>query len=620
MFHTTRAARRATPALAAAAATIAMSAALAAPGAASAASAPFQIGTFPQLSGEIEIPSVDVDSNGTAYVAWPDLTNNKVDYCVLPAGASSCAESGALSPVLEPGAPPQDQPPSPALLGYGHVVEVMVNGGTVSIIADTAGPADEATPSSGGTLPETEMWQAPDGTGNFSLVNNGASVAYPEPRWTYPYEGLTYAELSWIEDGVVVPGSGELGEFDFSGGPPSFEAFPETNPPACSELSQPACPFATLQSPSAPDQVANYGYEISREITSESGQNPGILAVELTHHAAGPFGCSAGDNLSDVYMYGSGLQSATNNYNVSPGQPDSAWKVPATEIPNECPAGPAAIAGGPSGFGLVESSAFTASSSNLDYRPFDSATDAFDKPPVTIDPDTSAVTLGLSQDGSGNIYATGFVQNFPGSNGPDSAATAGAPLALFYSSDGGQTWKGPGPLETSIQPGFSRSESAVGANGTGWIVITAGTSLDAIQFSSGDSANSFAAHFLAPSRVAGGIVTVGMSCYAIPCAVQSTMSSDAAQTSSAKKHPRSSVYGSANLRITKHGVHSVKIRLSAGAIKTLKAKGKLTVFLNESTSIGQGGAFSEHESVRVTLKYHKPKPKHKARKHKRSGS
>ena len=609
MTQITRAARRTT----AAAVTIAIGAALAAPGAAGAASAPFQIGTFPQSTNDIEIPSVDVDASGTAYVAWPDLTNNKVDYCVLPAGASSCAESGALSPVLEPGAPPQDQPSfGPTLQAFGHVVEVMVNGGTVSIIADTGGPADEATPSSGGWLPETEMWQAPDGTGNFSLVNNGSSVAYPEPRWTYDYKGLTYADLSWIEDGVVVPGSGELGEFDFSVGPPSFEAFPETNPPACSELSQPACPFATLE-PQTPDPVANYGYLVSRQIASESGQNPGIMAVDLTHDTAGPFACPLNDELGDAYMYGSGLQSATNSYNISPGQPDSAWKVGATQIPGECGAGVSALAGGPSGFGLFETS-YTNGTTNLQYRPFDSATAAFDKPAVVVDPDTAAATLGLSQDSSGNIYATGFVQSTAG-GGPNGPANAGAPLALFYSSDGGQTWKGPGPLETSIQPGFSRSESAVGANGTGWMVITAGTSLYAIQFSSADSANSFAAHFLAPSPVAGGIVTVGMSCYAIPCAVSSTMSSDAAQTSSATKHPRSSLYGSASLRITRHGVHSVKIRLSAGAIKTLKAKGKLTVFLNESTAIGQHGAFSERRSVRVTLKHHKPR--HKARKHKR---
>jgi hypothetical protein len=612
MTQTTRAARRASLA---AAATIAIGAALAAPGAASAASAPFQIGTFPQSTQDIEIPSVDVDASGTAYVAWPDLINNKVDYCVLPAGASSCAESGALSPVPEPGANPSLQPSDAgALEPYGHVVEVMVNSGTVSIIADTVGPYDESTPTSGGVLPETEMWQAPDGTANFSLVNNGSSVAYPEPRWPYLYDGHEMADLSWIEDGVVVPGSGELGEFDFSAGPPSFEAFPETNPPACSELSQPACPFATLE-PQTPDPVANYGYLVSRQIASSTGQNPGILAVDLTHDTAGPFACPSNDEIGDAYMYGSGLQSATNSYNISPGQPDSAWKVGATEIPGECGAGVSAIAGGPSGFGLFEG-ASTSTGEQLQYRPFDSATASFDKPAVTVDPDTTAATLGLSQDGSGNIYATGFVQTGPG-NGASGPANAGAPLALFYSSDGGQTWKGPGPLETTIQPGFSRSESAVGANGTGWMVITAGTSVYAIQFSSADAGNSFAAHVLPPSPVVGGTVTVGMSCYAIPCAVQSTMSSDAAQAASAKKHARSAVYGSANLRITRHGVHSVKIRLSAGAIKTLKAKGKLTVFLNESTTIGQTGAFSEHKSVRVTLKYHKPKPKHKARKHKR---
>jgi len=137
------------------------------------------------------------------------------------------------------------------------------------------------------------------------------------------------------------------------------------------------------------------------------------------------------------------------------------------------------------------------------------------------------------------------------------------------------------------------------------MVITAGGSLYALEFSSADAGNSFAAQLLAASPVAGGIVTVGLSCYAIPCAWSSTLSSDAARISRAKKHPGSSVYGKADVRITRHGVHRVKIRLSAAAIKTLKAKGKLTVFLNESTAIGQYSAFSEHKTVRLTLKYHR---------------
>src|ERR1017187_9862184 len=118
---------------------IAVGMGVAAPAAASAASAPFQIGTFPVLPNSVELTSVDVDAAGTAYVAWADLTKNVVDYCVLPDWASACAESGTLSPVLEPGATPHSQPSAPSLSASGKV-EVMVNGGTVSIIAGTTGP------------------------------------------------------------------------------------------------------------------------------------------------------------------------------------------------------------------------------------------------------------------------------------------------------------------------------------------------------------------------------------------------------------------------------------------------------------------------------------------------
>jgi hypothetical protein len=571
-----------------------------APATAGAASAPIQIGSFTESSNEIELPSIDVDPAGTAYIAWADLTNNVIDYCVLPDGATACAESGHLSSVLEPGANPSAQPAGPSLAPFGHVVEVMVNAGTVSIISGTTGPADEATPSTGGWLPETEMWQAPDGTGNFTLVNNGSSVAYPQPRIPNPNPPYTNMVLgSLFNDGVVVPGSGELGLFDFTpDGPPTFEAFPQSNPPACSELSVPQCPFATLQPSSNPDPVSNYSFLVDREIASESGSNPGILAINLTQpYATGPLACGSGTGEStDAYMYGSGTQSALNNYNISPGQPNSAWKVAATEIPDECPAGVAAIAGGPSGFGLFDA-AENGGSSQLRYRPFDSATGSFDKPAVTVDPDASAATIGLSQDGAGNIYATGFVQD-EGGSGPSGPATTGAPLALFYSHDGGQTWQGPGSLESTIQPGFERSESAVGADGKGWMVITAAGSVYALEFSAGDAANSFSAMVSPVPAVVHDSVTVGLSCYAVPCNVSTTLSSAGAHAARAG-HSRSKLFGTGSARITQHKVKRIKIRLSAAALAALKKRGKLTVSLQEKTALGP---FTEQKTARVTLK------------------
>jgi hypothetical protein len=581
--------------------------ALTQPVAASAASAPFQIGTFPVPSGEVELPSVDVDANGTAYIAWVDLTNNVIHDCVLPDGATACQGGvGTLTPVLEPGANPKQQPATALLSPFGHVVEVMVNGPTVSIIAGTIGPVDAATPTTGGWLQEVEMWQAPDGTGNFQLVNNGSSVAYPQPRIPNPNPPYTNMVVpSYFQDGVVVPGSSELGLVDFTpDGPPSFEAFPESNPPACSELSHPLCPFATLEPSSNPDPVSNYSFLVDRQIASESGANPGILGVDLAWpYTTGPLACPVSES-TDAYVYGSGLQGATNNYNVSPGQPNSAWKVAATEIPDECPAGVSAIAGGPSGFGLFQATV-QSSSSALQYRPFDAATAAFDEPTVTVDPDTGASTLSLSQDGSGGIYATGFVQQQAG--GPNSSAQAGAPIALFYSGDGGKTWKGPGPLETTIQPGFGRSESAVGADGKGWMVITAAGSLYALEFSSADANNSFAAQVAKPQPVASRTVTVPLSCYSVPCTVSTQLSAVVAGAARAKRKHHTAIVGSGQLTITSHGVHRVKIHLTAAGYTALKQDHeKLAVSLKESTTLGP---FSEEKTLRLKLagKVHKKK-------------
>jgi hypothetical protein len=346
--------------------------------------------------------------------------------------------------------------------------------------------------------------------------------------------------------------------------------------------------------------VSNYSFLVTRQIASEGGANPGILDVDLSQpYATGPFACqppgSSAPQSSDVYMYGSGLQSPTNDYNISPGQPNSAWKVAATQIPGDCPGGVSAIAGGPSGFGQFEGT-FASSTPSLQYRPFDSATGQFDEPVVTVDSGASAATVGLSQDGNGDIYATGFLQQqYAGPTGP---AASGAPLALFYSSDGGKTWQGPGSLESTIQPGFERSESAVGADGKGWLVITAAGSLYALEFSAADAANSFSAQVAKSPPVAGGSVTLSLSCFAIPCTVDSSLIS-AAAGAARTTHPASKLFGVTSVRITRHGVQKVKIRLlTAGAAALKKHRGRLAALLTESTLIGP---YREEKTVRVTL-------------------
>ena len=81
----------------------------------------------------------------------------------------------------------------------------------------------------------------------------------------------------------------------------------------------------------------------------------------------GPLGCS--QSFGTAYVYGSGNQSATNNYNVSPGQPNSAWRVALAQA--DCNAEYSTVGGGPSGFGILEDDLGTGS---VVYHRFDQGT------------------------------------------------------------------------------------------------------------------------------------------------------------------------------------------------------------------------------------------------------
>jgi hypothetical protein len=179
-----------------------------------------------------------------------------------------------------------------------------------------------------------------------------------------------------------------------------------------------------------------------------------------------------------------------------------------------------------------------------------------------------------------------------------------APMALLYSGDGGKTWEGPGSLEATIQPGFQRSESAVGADGKGWMVITAAGSLYALEFSAADANNSFAAQVAKPRPVVSRTVTVPLSCYSVPCTVSTQLS---AVVAGAKRRHHTAIVGSGHLTINSHGVHKVKIHLTAAGYTALKQNHeKLAVTLKESTTLGP---FVEQNTLRLKLtgKVHKKK-------------
>src|SRR6201995_3943596 len=94
-------------------------------------------------------PSVAVDSGGNAIIAWandkglagaPDL----VQYCVVPAGGSTCAHSGSMAAAGS--AVPVD------------AVRVLADGGTLVLLADVFGVSGQ-TPSD---YQPVQEWQSPE--------------------------------------------------------------------------------------------------------------------------------------------------------------------------------------------------------------------------------------------------------------------------------------------------------------------------------------------------------------------------------------------------------------------------------------------------------------------------
>src|ERR1019366_5889359 len=118
------------------------------------------------------------------------------------------------------------------------------------------------------------------------------------------------------------------------------------------------------------------------QFASQLGTNPGVLGIFKTAASNGPLGCPTPGNTVDdgsAFVYGSGAQSPTNSYDISPGAADSAWKVAVTQA--DCNVEYLAVGGGPSGFGVVEDNDVTG---HIDYLRFDPTNASFGTPEVPI--------------------------------------------------------------------------------------------------------------------------------------------------------------------------------------------------------------------------------------------
>jgi hypothetical protein len=356
------------------------------------AASAFALSGIPIKVGEpisTESPAVAVDGSGTAYIAWPDkehVSEATVQYCVLPAGQSACAYTGTLVPSGGPN-------------HYVDRVQVLVDEGTIVVLADVYGVEDEYTPE--------QEWASTDGGAVFSQVNGGKSVA----------DGILSADTAPLS-AVVVPGTDALGygwdsaaggfEKPFESAVPTFDEFPLNSPTTCSIATEamskqfpPNCPteedFAALQPEGVVDPIKN----ADGQFASQAGTNPGVLGIFETDNESGPL-CPG--SFGTAFVYGSGDQSTTapiNSYDkYEPGKPGSAWSGPVAQA--DCNAEYPAVGGGPSGFGVVEDDL----TRNVTvYHQFDQAHEDFDTPYVTIANEFEE-SPSVSQDGSGGIYVT----------------------------------------------------------------------------------------------------------------------------------------------------------------------------------------------------------------------
>ncbi len=507
---------------------------------------PINVGT-PFQSGA---PAVAVDSSGTAYIAWANTkdlaptTTNIVQYCVLPAGASACAHAGNLTPA-DSGQ-------------YIDGVQVLLDGSTVVLLADVYG----TTAGSAGDYEPEQEWQSTDGGATFNIVDGGRSVA----------DGIINADSAPLS-AVILPGTGVLGYgWNTAGGsPPTFAAFPFASPAECSGASAPRCPYASLAPAGQPDQIGNAGGQFA----SQLGANPGILAVFNTDFTSGNLGCSNAKTVpfGTAYAYAAGAQSATNDYNVSPGLPNSAWRVAVAQA--DCNVEYPAVGGGPSGFGVLEDDELTGATV---YHPFDQAHESFDTSEVTV-VKQNELYPSVSQDGAGGIYAT-FLQG-----------GSGGPIALAYSSDGGKSWLGPVALDPNKGSGAGNLTSSVGSSGQGWAAWTDNGSVYAQQFAASDAASA-SATIGGTGTSTGKTVTVTISCVVTPCTLTITITATETVVVIAARDRA----GAARKRIRR----TKTVTLGTGKF-TIRTKGskKLTIHL---TKAGAKFLAAHHGRVKASLR------------------
>jgi hypothetical protein len=538
------------------------------------ATAPVTIGK----SGQSAAASVAVGSGGSAVAAWaaagpPDT----VHWCVLPAGGGACSKAGSLQPA--------------DAAQYVHGVQVLNEGSTVVILADVFGASDGGG-NTGTDYENVQEWKSADGGQSFSASNGGKAVASGDP-----------SSDTFALNAVTLPGGNALGVgFDTASAYPTFHASSLTAPTSCGRAAN-ACPdgYATLQPPTNPDTISN-----PADGANFAANDDGVMGVYFTNFTTGPLGCSDAKTtpFGTAFVFGSGLQSPSNNYNVSPGQPSTAWRVAATQL--DCNVDYPAVGGGPSGFGVIEDNTLTRQTI---YHHFDGSSNSFDTKPVVVS-NTGEQQPSVSQDGAGGVYAVYL-------NGG-----IGGPVAVAYSFDGGPTWSGPNAIAADPAGRIAGLTSNVNASGQGWATWVENGVVFAEPFT---AANSVKDTVAASGTSNGTTVNISLSCASFPCTVTLTLTApetviikanaDAAEKTRAKtkKKTKTITLGKATFKLKKKGKVALKLS-KTGRSYLAKRKGKVKLNLAVSQKIGAHAVVSEHK---LTVKVSHPKKKKKKKKKKK---
>ena len=373
---------------------------------------------------------------------------------MLPLGGGACAGGGSLAP-------------AEGVAGHTYVygTQVLAEGSTILILADVeAGSTDYES---------VQEWPSTNGGQSFAPVNGGQAVASGNPS----------ADTQSL-NAVDLPGGVYLGYgFDTSAEAPSFHAFSRTEPTLCGRETFPAtnCEdgYASLEPSTDEDQVSNAPANFA-------SNDDGVLGVFRTNYSSGNLGCPGASPFGMAFVFGDGEQSPSNDYNVSPGEADTAWRTRVTLA--DCGVDYLAAGGGPRGFGVIEDNQVTG---QTQYHRFDGTNNSFDPAPVVVSA-KGEQQPSVSQDIAGGVYATYL------------SGGIGGPVSLSYSFDGGITWSGPGTLAADPLGSIAGLTSTVNASGLGWAAWTEDGSVFLQPFTSADSVPPPAPTSLITSQKAAG--------------------------------------------------------------------------------------------------------------------